>query len=151
VDLASRCCLGQRQNANLLVERGVVRVKSSSNRLAVSYFSDVTDADSDVFTTTAERGQTVSGTPSGLLPHRIRVDVSAVVGGSEISSSEPCDLDLGSCIRKQLLFRACGRGHGHHGRLDHPLRGVIQGHDAIAIDHAVIAHHITAIPGWQAE
>lgn len=39
----------------------------------------------------------------------------------------------------------------HRGRFNDSLGRVIDGNDAITIDHAVVAHDVTAVPRWQAE
>src|SRR5216684_2564081 len=52
----------------------------------------------------------------------------------------------------KLVRRALGGGGPrHHGYFEHSLGGVIDGHHTITINHPVCAHHITAVPSWQAE
>jgi hypothetical protein len=51
-----------------------------------------------------------------------------------------------------LLWRSVGRGGlWHHRGIQHSLRRVVTGDDAIAINHAVVADYIAPIPGWQTE
>ena len=52
------------------------------------------------------------------------------------------------CLQvSKLVRRALGAGgRGHHGRVNHSFRGVLDGNYAITINHAVLTNHVTSLP-----
>src|SRR6202030_1729103 len=81
------------------------------------------------------------GQPPGNSVRRLseRMSQAAVAGFGDDQNPEP------------LLRRSLAGSLWHHGRVQHSLRRVVEGDDAIAINHAVVADHVAPIPGGKAE